>query len=157
MKKIIVGIFCFIFSIIVIFNVLARFNISFAGFRVFKIETSSMHPNFEINDLVILEERNNYEVSDVVVFKNEYNEYITQRIVEINENEIITNGDAGTSAKEKVNQTGIIGKVIYKFKYLKFIHNFFSKPLPFIIMIVTGILIIVFIPGKKKEENPYKM
>ena len=106
-----------IFMLVIIFYILSIFNISFFGFRIYRIATGSMMPNLKVNDIVITKKSNNYQVGDIITFK-ENNSFITHRIVSIKGKNIITKGDYNNIEDESIKKDQIVGKVVYKSKIL---------------------------------------
>lgn len=149
-KKIIYYILIVLISIILLINIFSIFKVSFMGFRVYKIASGSMNPTLKINDLVLIKKANTYKENDIVTFKNN-KEYITHRIIEINKDEIITRGDFNNTNDKPINKDNIVGKVVYKFKILKFLNNLFSKPL-FWLLLLLGSSVILFIPRKEEKD-----
>ena len=137
---------------LVIINILSHFNISFFGFRIYRIASGSMEPYLKVNDIIIIKKSNNYKVNDIITYKTD-KEYITHRIVEINDDEIVTKGDYNNTEDKPIKKTDIIGKLFYKFKYFGFICYFFSKPKTLILAFIIGIVITILIPDKKKRKE----
>ena len=149
MEKIFYRILIGICILIVLINTFSFFNISFFGFRTFKVVSGSMEPYIHINDVVIIKKSNNYKVNDVITYKKN-KEYITHRIVSIKEDKIITKGDANNTIDDPIKKINIVGKVIYKFKLFGFLCYLFSKPKTLILAFVFGLIITILIPVKKK-------
>ena len=77
MKKILYLIFKIVIITIILINVFSALNISFLGFRLFRVGSGSMEPNLKVKDLVLIKKSSNYEIGDIVTYK-ENNEYISQ-------------------------------------------------------------------------------
>lgn len=139
----------FIITFIVLLNIFSVFNVSFFKFRVYKIVSGSMRPYLNVNDIVIVKEQNDYKINDVVTYKVD-NMYITHRIVEVDNNYIVTKGDVNNVVDNKITKNQIIGKVIYRFKIFSFISKIFTKPLFLLFLLIIGFIITILIPDKKK-------
>lgn len=150
MKKNFYRIMIGICILIALINTFSFFNISFFGFRTFKVVSGSMEPYIHINDVVIIKKSNNYKVNDVITFKKD-KEFITHRIVSIKENEIVTKGDANNISDDPIKKSDIVGRVIYKFKFFGFFCYLFSKPSTLILAFIFGLIITILIPDKKKK------
>ncbi len=149
MKKFIFIIIFVIIILLIIINIFSLFNLSVMGFRNFIISSGSMDHNLKINDIIIVKKSNNYRINDIITYKKN-DEFITHRIVSITENEIITKGDANNINDEPITKDIVIGKVVYKYKFIGFIFYLFSKPIFLILTFVIGIIITILIPDKKK-------
>lgn len=155
MKTIIYRILIGICILIVLINTFSFFNISFFGIRTFRVVSGSMEPYIHINDVVIIKKSKNYKVNDVITYKKN-KEYITHRIVSIDNNEVVTKGDANNTIDDPIKKGDIVGKVIYKFKLFGFLCYLFSKPKTLILAFVFGLIITILIPDKKKGVKKYE-
>lgn len=151
MKNILYKIFIFFVIIIIVINLLSIFNISFFGFRIFRVGSGSMEPYLKKNDIIIVEQKKQYKINDVVTFNNQYNEIITHRIIKMNKKEIITKGDANNTEDDKTLLKNVIGKVIFKITGLGFVLYLFNNILTWILLFVFGLIITIFIPDKQKN------
>lgn len=151
MKKIAYIVLLICSFLLITVNLLSYFNISFFGFRIFKVASGSMEPYLNINDVILIKKANNYEKGDVITYLSD-DEYITHRIVTIDFDEIVTKGDANNTLDEPIKVESVKGKVIYKFRYLGFLSYLFSKPMTLIMVLIMGITLLAIIPNKKKGE-----
>ena len=65
------------------------------GYYFFTVMSGSMQPTLNVDDNIIVKKADNYKIGDIVTYKDG-TKYITHRIVDINNNEITTRGDANT-------------------------------------------------------------
>ena len=156
--KIFLGI---LISLWIIANIFTALDMSFFGFRIYRVATGSMEPNLRINDVVIIKKQENYTINDIVTFKQRGN-YVTHRIVKENKNEITTKGDNNNSEDESILKNDIVGKVIYRFKLIGFVLFMLSEPSSWVIIFVVCIILIFTIPvkfekgGKDEGKTPKK-
>lgn len=150
-KKIFLGFIYTFIIIILLINIFSILNLSFFGFRVYKVGSGSMEPYLNVNDLILIKASKNYNLNDVVTYKNN-NEYITHRIIFLDDNECITKGDANNTSDKAIPKDKIIGKLVYRFKFFKFINYLFSQPISWIILLVFGFMLIFFLPCKENSE-----
>ena len=128
----------------------------FTGFYPFGIKaavvmTGSMEPTININDFVILNRPKDIKVNDIVSYKAKSNKNeILHRVISINNDEVITKGDANNTEDKPINKNQITGVYIGKIKYVGKIISFISKPIVFAIIIT---LLVVFMIIPSKEEN----
>lgn len=107
----------FVLTIIYIKFFSENINIKPFGIEILKVESNSMAPNFNKEDLIIIKEEKEYEVGDIITFKNLDGIYVTHRIIEKDENGFITKGDNNnTKDDEKVTKEQICGKVVFILK-----------------------------------------
>lgn len=128
----------------------------FEGFYPFGIKTAmvisgSMEPTLNIDDFVIMKRPKDIKVNDIVSYKSKNSKYETlHRIVSINEDVVITKGDANNTEDDPIKKEQITGIYIGKIKYLGKLITIISKPIVFAI-IITLFVIFMFIPSKNEN------
>ena len=124
------------------------------GYSLFKVDTGSMIPSLQIGDIIIVKLTNDVNIDDIVTFKKE-NEFITHRIIEINEDTIITKGDNNNTEDEPITKEKIVGKVSYIFNNINVWKKVFADKGVYIPIIITVILIFILSTYKEKigEDN----
>ena len=165
---ILIGIFGVIL-LITIYNdvqvkVLNKSYADFFGYSTFEVQTGSMRPAININDLVIVKKDDSPKIRDIITYKKG-KEFITHRVVEAYKETYVTRGDANNTKDEAIKKDQIVGKVV------KIIPNFgaFRKTLLNPLVLITLIVSIYIISRlfstkesiftklfkkKKKEEKP---
>ena len=94
------------------------------GYTFFEVATASMYPEIEVGDVVIVKKCtiNDIDVGDVIEYQIETQSIVhrvTKKEIEQNAFKITTKGDNNNSEDAKpVYEEQIIGKVIFKIKYL---------------------------------------
>ena len=91
--------------------------------RIYNVETGSMENKIHPGDYILLLKKSKYYVGDIVTFKVK-NYFITHRIVKIENNKVVTKGDANNEEDEEINLDQIEGKVIYYGGILNFVIKF---------------------------------
>ena len=110
-----------------------------------------MEPTTDINDFVIMKRPKDIKVNDIVSYKAKSNKNeILHRVISINNDEVITKGDANNTEDKPINKNQITGVYIGIIKYVGKIISFISKPIVFAIIIT---LLVVFMIIPSKEEN----
>ena len=128
MKKVLFWILAILIVLLIIINMLtAIFNVSLFGYRLYRVGSGSMDPYLKVNDVILIKSQNSYKVNDVVTYKSDDNEYITHRIIEIDNDKIITKGDANNTKDKPIKKNNIIGKLVLKFVGFSFISYLFNK------------------------------
>lgn len=150
MKRPIGIIFLVFLLFLLLINFFIVFNLSFFGFRIYKVSSNSMKPELKYNDFILIKEKSNYKNNDIITFKVE-DKYITHRIVEIKDNEIITKGDAIDFNNDPIKKDMVVGKMVYKFVILTFINYFLFKPI-FWVVFLALLVLIFFIKTRRKYK-----
>lgn len=148
-KIIISSILITLIVLILLLNVFSALKLSFFGYRLFQVQTGSMEPKIKVNDLIIIKKKNNYKKNDVVTFIDENNNYVTHRIIKINKNKIITKGDANNTEDMPINKNNIIGKVIFKFRFINLINKLLRNYIVLTAIFIVCVLAVILIPSKK--------
>ena len=124
---------------------------SLAGFTPLTVQSESMAPTFDENDLIIIKKSDpaTLQVGDIVTFHTIIdNQYAlnTHRIVSINQvdglNSYTTKGDNNEFADQHVIADGdIVGKYVGKIPYMGKVISFLSTTWGFLIVIVLPMLL----------------
>lgn len=122
-REIINSILVFILAIVVIVimifliqkYVFKRNLPSIFGYSIVTIDNNDMNPTFEIGDIILISEESNYAVGDVVVKTKDDGKFVIQRIIDINDINVITKGDNLIEYDDTIDINSISGKMIYKF------------------------------------------
>lgn len=166
MKKnflnIVIDIIIVILMVCVVFACISFIQVNFLnmeymnlfGYTVFKTETGSMKNTIGIGDFVIVKIGKDVEYNDIITFK-EKNTFITHRIIEINDENIVTKGDNNTAKDEPISRENVVGKVVFIIKDVETWKKVFTDIkviIPLGITVLLLILIIIF-NDKTGEEN----
>lgn len=121
------------------------------GYSLFEVLTGSMEPTIEVGDDVLIKVTKDIKKGDVVVFDNKENDnFILHRVIQINENDVITKGDNNNMNDKAISKENIIGKTLFVFPKLGKIQEFFRKPYVCIPLIDFIIISTLFANYKKK-------
>ena len=122
------------------------------GYTYFEVSTGSMTESIK-EKVIIVKLDSSYEVNDVVTYKSN-NSYITHRIVSIDDNQIITKGDANIINDNPISKERIIGEVVL---VLRGFGNFISILTDKVTIILSFIfIIIIFYIIYLKEVSRYE-
>lgn len=120
------------------------------GYTFFEVVTGSMANTINIGDVVIVKLNSEYAQNDIVVYESNTN-YITHRIIEINQNGIVTKGDNNNTEDEIISKEQILGKVISIIPNVGLIKKIILEPS--IILALISIVVICIILSKIKEDK----
>ena len=82
------------------------------GYGASVVLSGSMEPEFSKGDLIIVGEADSYQERDIVVFQDGAS-LVVHRIIEIDGEKIITQGDANNVPDEPIESSVIKGKVVF--------------------------------------------
>ena len=123
------------------------------GYTGFEVITGSMSGTIEVGDVIIVQITKDVEENDIVVYKEE-NSFITHRIIKMNEQTIITKGDANNSEDKEISKSQVLGKVVKIIPNVAIWKKVLSTPVVSISIITTILLFgFAFSYEDKKEKN----
>ena len=138
----------------------------FIGIEPYVVLSGSMEPRLETGSLCFINKKDKFESlkkNDIIAFKMKDGSLVTHRVVEIDNNGIVTKGDANESNDlALVNKNNYVGKTIFSIPKIGYVVKSFQSPNGKIISFAFVILlfVIAFLFGedeknkeKKKEKN----
>lgn len=139
-------------------NVLENSFITLFGFSLFQVETGSMSGTMEIEDIVIVKLGNDDIKPDDIVTYKEKDYFVTHRVLSVENDTVITKGDANNSADAPISKSQIIGEVIYIIDEVKLWKQVLTDKAVLIPTGITLLLFIILITYKEKagEKNERK-
>ena len=114
--------------------------------------SGSMEPTLSVNDLVFVAEEESYEEGDVIVFQDG-GHLIIHRIVDINGEQIITQGDANNVADGPIEVSGICGKMVFHIPGLGMLIQMIKTPVGIFVVFGLAVLLSEASFRKTKEED----
>lgn len=123
------------------------------GYTFFEVATGSMEPTIHVGDVIIVKITNDVEENDIIVCKAD-NAFITHRLLEIQNNKLITKGDANNTNDEPMDRANLIGEVVNiipNFSLWKKIIFLPQVIIPIVLMIVF-LCVVCFLKDKKSKE-----
>lgn len=154
------GLLLCIYLIIFVIEVAQSLGKPILGYQFYQLVSGSMYPEqcaesnyaaknptscLHIGDKILVQSTDNYEVGDVITYIEVDGHYVTHRIVSINDGIIVTKGDANQSEDPPIHLDNIMGKMVKKANFIKFILDI-KYPLA---AIFAAIILIVFFLKRK--------
>ena len=122
------------------------------GFATSVVLSGSMEPELAVNDMIIVVSRDSYEEGDVVVFQS-YGTLIVHRIISIDGETVVTQGDANPSPDAPIELADIKGEVVYAIPYVGLVLGFIRSPIGVILILGTAFVLMERSFRKEKEES----
>ncbi len=116
------------------------------GYTFLEVLTGSMSGTIEIGDGVIVKLTKEVKEEDIIVYEKD-NSFITHRLIEKQQDELITKGDANNVQDEPITNDMVIGKVI---KIIPNV-NLWKKIIIGVVLALIIVFIIVKIIFSKKR------
>ena len=153
---------CIILILIIVMQRVTNSNNSIKGFRLFRVISGSMVPQYDIGQVVICKDMDisDLKVGDTIVYRGNSGEFdgkiIMHNIVSIKTAEngqtiVVTQGLYNTVGDPEITESQIYGKVIMKAQILTVFYDLSNNLYTFFVIIVVLVLNI-FISWKKPEQ-----
>ena len=126
------------------------------GYGASVILSGSMEPTLSIDDLIIVKEMEEYNVGDIVVYQNG-GMNIVHRIIEINEQSVVTQGDANNASDGEVEFSAIKGKVIFSIPAIGAFIQVLKSPISTVVMICLSLWLTEMSFKGKKDSDEEKL
>ena len=118
------------------------------------ILSGSMEPEMSKGDLVLVAETDSMAIGDVVVYQDG-STLILHRIIELDGDTVVTQGDANETADDPISLESVKGKVVFLLPYTGNIVSFLKTPIGIICIIAAAIALLEIprINEKKKDDE----
>ena len=120
------------------------------GFALSVVKSGSMEPTLSVGDLIVVTPADEYAVGDIVVFQDGRS-LVVHTIISIEDDMVITQGDANNVADDPIPLRDIEGKVKTSFSGVGYVIDFI-KSVPGTILIL-GIAVLLYVLSMKKERK----
>jgi signal peptidase len=100
-----------------------------------------MQPELSVDDIAIIQAQETYAVGDIVVYQDGTS-LVIHRIVSIDGDEVVTQGDANNVADTPISLTDIKGKKVAKIPRLGVVVRFLKTSSGFLVVLVTAIVLL---------------
>ena len=117
-------------------NILKNDYVNCFGYTFFEVASGSMGDAISINDMVFVKIDSDYEVGDIITYYSD-GDFVTHRVVSIDNDKVITRGDANKSNDNPINDSVILGKVVFILDDIGVWKKVFMTPKVFISLIIT--------------------
>ena len=125
---------------------------NFFGYTFFEVTTGSMSGTIEINDVVIVKINDNIKENDIITYQLD-DTIITHRLIKMEDNQLITKGDANNAEDKPIEKKSVIGKVVKTIPKLGIWIKVLSDVKVIASIIVTIILFGLAVSTDKKEKQ----
>jgi signal peptidase len=122
------------------------------GYGASVVLSGSMEPNLSVNDLVIIKETQDVNVGDVIVYESG-GEMIIHRVLNVDGDTIITQGDANNIADEPFDVSSVRGKMIASFPAVGGLVRILKTPAGTIGLLVAAFLLIELSYHRESQED----
>ncbi len=120
------------------------------GVGVSVVLSGSMEPTFSKDDVIIVKPTDDIYVDQIVVYQDG-DSMTVHRIVEINGDKVITQGDANESPDSPINVSAIKGEVVFMIPSMGVVVKLFQQPL--VIVLMLALAIVLFEGSFRKEKS----
>ena len=118
--------------------------------------TGSMEPALSAGDLLIVSKAEDYALRDIVVFQDGRIP-VVHRIIRIDGEEIVTQGDANNTEDDPINREQIKGRVVMAIPLVGHVINLIKTPIGTLVIIAAAIFLLERSFRREKEKNSAEM
>ena len=123
------------------------------GVGIAVVVSGSMEPALSVDDLILVKESDHYTVGDVVVFSSG-SSLVVHRIIELDGDTVITQGDANNTPDDPITLRDIKGKVVFTLPYVGVAVDFVkSTPGTMLILLAAAYLYWRSVQNERKEND----
>lgn len=116
------------------------------GYGVTVVLSGSMEPELSVNDVVVIKECKSYSVGDIVVYQDG-NSLVIHRIISLDGETAVTQGDANNVPDEPIKLSDIKGKKTAAVPYIGAVVRFLKSTAGFIVILAAAVVLF---------EMPYR-
>ena len=121
------------------------------GYGAAVVLSGSMEPEMFKGDLIVVKGLETYREKDIVVYQSK-SSLVVHRIISIDGDAVITQGDANNTPDDPISLSAIKGKVLFRVPYVGSVVNLIKTPIGTIGIIAIAILLIE-IPRKNEKKK----
>jgi signal peptidase len=136
-------------------NILDNSYVNVFGYTFFEVVSGSMGESIKVDDLVIVKINSSYKKGDIITYYSD-GDFITHRVVSIDGDKIITRGDANNGNDSPINDSVVLGKVVYIASNVGIWKRVFMNPKVFISLLITLVLFSFTFSYNKKSYKKNK-
>ena len=124
------------------------------GFGMSVVLSGSMEPELSVGDMIIVVPSDTYAIGDVVVFQSGRTA-VVHRIIGIEGEEVITQGDANNAPDDPISLSAVRGKVVFTVPFVGYLVNLIKTPLGTILLLGLAIFFLEssFKKDKKQDQD----
>ena len=124
------------------------------GMGVSVVLSGSMEPELSVNDLVLVKSQDSDRNGDVVVYQDG-SILVIHRIVSIDGDKVITQGDANNAADDPINISAVKGKAMWHIPFVGGAVRFLQSPAGVIILIIAAVVLfeLPYLQERKKSDD----
>lgn len=133
-------------------NILNKDYANILGYSYFQVATGSMEPTIKIDDIILIRLNSDIQENDIITYKSK-NEFITHRLIQKNDDSLITKGDNNNSEDDPIKKEDVIGKVVFTVKNVAVWKMVFADKKVFILLIITVMIFIVSVVYNEEKKD----
>ena len=122
------------------------------GFGAAVVLSGSMEPEFSAGDLIFVQEADSYQLKDIVVYQDGRS-LVVHRIVNIDGETVITQGDANLAADEPMDISAIKGQVIAIIPFFGNVVRVLKTPTATIVLLAAAVFLMERSFRKEKQKH----
>ena len=124
------------------------------GYGMLEVVSGSMEPTIKVGDIIVIDvEDKDYKIGDIITFRDINGSFVTHRIISIEDNVMVTQGDANDSVDEEMSVSSIVGKYTMRIPGAGKLITSLKNPLVMTLILAIGVL-VCFLVSTDDELKP---
>lgn len=135
--------------------------VNFFGYTILEVKSGSMEKELLVSDIILIKliegenKKEKIKVDDIITFRQE-NHLVTHRVLELNEDDLITKGDANNVADKPIVYPSIEGRYIKTLINKNILKQVVLEKKVFIPLSIGGLLLIIALIIDTEEDYENK-
>ena len=122
------------------------------GWGASVVLSGSMEPALSVDDLVFVKAQDSYSVGDVVVYQDG-SILVIHRIISIDGDEIITQGDANSAADDPVDLSLVKGMAVGHVPYVGALVRFLQSAAGFVVVLIAAVVLFELPYRRERKQS----
>lgn len=122
------------------------------GYGISVILSGSMEPILYVDDLVLIKETTDVEVGDIIVYQRN-GELIIHRIIEIDRENLLTQGDANNVADAPILRSSVKGKMVAHVPWIGKVVLILKTPAGIICMLLLAFILVELSYKQERKDD----
>ncbi len=122
------------------------------GYGISVVLSGSMEPTLQVDDLVVIRETDTVQVGDIIVYQSR-DSLVIHRVIEIDGESIITQGDANNAPDEAIALSDVKGVMVASIPFVGAVVQIMRQPAVVAVILVAAVALTELSFRKEKQKD----
>ena len=125
------------------------------GIQPYVVLSGSMEPGIHTGGIIFTDtNKADPEPDDIITFEVNDGSLVTHRVVRVDDESIVTKGDANETEDSAIHKDQVIGTVIFSIPFIGYAVSILTSRGSIMILLALVIFVFAFAPSPKKRQEP---